>query len=516
MIKVFLLGGAAVAALGTAALFGPGQVAPVLQQAAPAAAVAQSAPVITYTPSGDAVFDAWRDAFTQRAIAAGRNPDVVRRLLQDVTPDPRIVSLDQNQAEFVRPVWDYIDRAVSDTRITGGQQRLAENRAVFDAVEARFGVDAAVIAGIWAVETNFGAAPLPHSAPRAIATLAAEGRRRDTFERYMTALIQMVERGYAGENEMRSSWAGALGQPQFMPDVYLELAVDWDGDGRRDIWNNLGDVFASIANYLSTRGRWQRGAPVFDEVDLPSGFDYAQADGVARPIQTWTELGVRRIGGGGLPAAVAQAQLFLPAGARGPALLLYPNFAAIRSYNPSDRYALAVALLARGFRGEQGLVTRWPRDIGALDRQQTVALQMGLTALGYAPGTADGMFGSNTRRAVRAYQQAKGLPADGYPTPALLARITSEIDVAERSRTAASSPALDEDGVRALQRAFNRAGISVGRVDGQAGEATIRAVRTLERRLGVPQTGNPTEFILTEAQKLDPPPRPQPRRKRRR
>jgi membrane-bound lytic murein transglycosylase B len=494
-------------------------------QSTEAAAQAPPAPIapLTFASSGDPAFDAWRADFAQRALAAGRQRAVVFSLLGGLTPDPRIITLDQNQAEFVRPVWDYIDRAVSARRIEDGRERIAALRAVFEAVQARFGVDYSVIAGIWAIETNFGAAALPHSAPRAIATLAAEGRRRETFERYMLSLIEMVEKGFAGPQEMASSWAGAMGQPQFMPDVYLQLAVDFDGDGRRDIWSNPGDIFASVANYLSAKG-WVRDQPVFDEVRLPAGFDYALADGVQRPIEAWRQLGVQTVTGAALPIAVGIAQLYLPAGHQGPALLLYPNFGAIRAYNPSDRYALAVALLARGFKGEAGLRAPWPREIGALDRAQTLQLQEGLTALGYPTGGVDGMFGANTRRAVRAYQQAKALPADGYPTPALLARVTAE----SRGETAqglavdthGASTLLMPDGLRQLQRAFNRAGYAAGAADGRIGPATRTAVRRLERRLGLPETGRPTDFILAEALKLPqappPPRRAPPKRKKRR
>lgn len=507
MVKILVL---SCAALG---LLGVGAWGVVATSGAPTTLAAGQAGVASATPnmarlsfesSGDADFDVWRDAFAMRALAAGRSADIVRRMLDGLTPEPRAVAADRNQAEFVRPVWDYIDRAVSARRIGEGQDRIAGNRSLLSAVEARFGVDHAIIAGIWAIETNYGAAALPHDAARAIATLAAEGRRREQFERYFLALIEMVERGYARPGELRSSWAGALGQPQFMPDVFLELAVDFDGDGRRDIWTNEGDVFASIANYLKSKG-WRSGAPVFDEVRLPPSFDYALADGTSKPIDAWSALGVRTIAGEALPAGAEAAQLFLPAGHRGPALLLYPNFAVIRTYNPSDRYALAVALLAKGYKSEGGLRTPWPRDIGALDRSQTIALQQGLTALGFSPGSADGMFGSNTRRAVREYQKSKGVPADGYPTPALLTRISSELGAVERANVAAASPALSADGVKALQRAFNRAGIRVGAVDGEAGPATVAAIRRLERRLGLPQTGNPTEFILAEVEKLPPP-----------
>ncbi len=310
------------------------------------------APPPVFESSGIAGFDAWRDDFVRRAISAGRDPAVLRRLLSGLAPDPRIVELDQRQPEFVAPVWDYVTNRVSETRIAGGRALKAELGATLAAIEARNGVDADIVLGIWGLESNYGAAELNYEAAAALATLAYEGRRRAQFETYLLALCQMVERGLAEPAQLRSSWAGALGQPQFMPDVYLSTAVDWDQDGHRDIWGNRGDVAASIAHYLHDRG-WQAGAPVFDEVRLPEGFDYALADGSTRSVADWDGRGIKRYDGAAwrLEERNLQSQLFLPAGAQGPALLLHPNFAVIRRYNASDRYALVVALLARAYRG---------------------------------------------------------------------------------------------------------------------------------------------------------------------
>jgi membrane-bound lytic murein transglycosylase B len=480
---------AAVAIAAPAMLFGAADLA--------RGQVAQIAP---FESSGDVAFDAWRADFYERAVAAGRDPLVARRLLSGLRPEPRVVSNDRNQAEFVRPVWDYITRAVSAQRVSEGQRLRQEHAAAFEAVRVRFGVDPDIIAGIWAIETNFGVAALPHDARVAIATLAAEGRRRAQFETYFLALIEMVERGYAGEAELRSSWAGALGQPQFMPDIYLRDAVDFDGDGKRDIWTNRGDVFASIANYLAKRG-WSAGEPVFDEVRLPSGFDYALADGSRRTVDEWSRLGIRRIDGSGWggPTLALQAQLFLPAGAQGPALLLMPNFAVIRSYNPSDRYALAVALLARGFAGREGLVQRWPTEIGALQRDETLELQERLNAVGFNAGVPDGMFGSRTRAGLRSWQQSRGLPADGYPTPAILQTLRNEALAQGRASARAGSPALDRAGILDLQRALVGLGHLSAKPNGKAGPATRKAVKAFEASLGLSATGKATRWALEEA-----------------
>jgi lytic murein transglycosylase len=458
-----------------------------------------------FTPSGDAGFDSWRSDFAARAVASGRDAATVRRLLEGLTPEERVVTNDQNQPEFVRPVWDYVTRAVSADRVNRGRALRAEEAALFSAVEARFGVDADVIAGIWAIETNFGTAPLPHDAPRAIATLAYEGRRRAQFEGYLMALIDMVQRGYAGPEELKSSWAGALGQPQFMPDVYLRDAFDWDNDGHRDIWTNRGDVFASIANYLNSRG-WSAGDPVFDEVTLPPGFDYGLADGQMRSIAEWEGFGVTRVGGAWSAASKGlRAQIFLPAGADGPALALFQNFVVIRSYNPSDRYAMAVALLARGFEGREGLRKPWPVQQGWLQKPQMMELQTALTQKGYTVGRIDGVFGANTRAALRAYQRAEGLPADGWATLEVLNRLTGRADAPAAPAVDprhASSPALNAKGVRDLQGQLNRLGYKIGKPNGKVGPKTRAAIERLERRLGLPETGRASRFILAQAKAL--------------
>lgn len=462
-----------------------------------------SAVVLEFASSGDASFDAWRASFAQRAVAAGRNPAVVQRMLGGLRPDPRIVSQDQNQAEFVRPVWEYITRAVTPQKIAEGAAKRQQYAQLFNDVERRFGVDADIIAAVWGVETNFGTFPLPYDAPQALATLAADGRRRGQFETYLLALMEMAERGFAGPEQMKSSWAGALGQPQFMPDVYLTTAVDWDGDGKKDIWSNQGDVFASIANYLASRG-WKRGEPVYDEVLLPQDFDYALADGTSRPISQWVSLGVRSASGFdySAPIQAMSVQLYLPAGAKGPALILFPNFSVIRTYNPSDRYAMIVSLLARGFEGGSGLVKPWPTEIGSLQREDLLELQAALNKLGYGAGTPDGMFGNNTRAAVRRFQQAERLPADGYPTPALFTRIKGKVTGIDRSAAQSSASGLrTEASIRELQRALIRLGRLRGTADGEIGPATRRGIESFERSLNLDPTGRATTFILDEAKK---------------
>jgi membrane-bound lytic murein transglycosylase B len=466
----------------------------------PTTGAAQPAPQPpTFTSSGNGDFDAWRDDFARRAVARGRDPAVLARLLSGIRPDDRVIDLDRRQPEFVAPVWDYVNNRVTERRINDGRALKAAIGPTLDAVEQRYGVPTGIILGIWGLESNYGGAELPYNPAEALATLAYEGRRRAQFEGYLLALAEMVERQLANQDELRSSWAGALGQPQFMPDVYLTTAVDWDGDGHRDIWNNRGDVAASIGNYLADRG-WQRGQPVFDEVRLPDGFNYALADGTARPVADWVERGVRRIDGAEWRDSerMLQSQLFLPAGAGGPALLLHPNFAVIRRYNNSDRYALVVALLARAFDGRSySLVRDWPTQIGSLNREQTLELQTLLNGLGYDAGAPDGLFGSRTRVAVRGFQADQGLAADGFPTASLLDRVRTRAGIApEPVRTPRG---LQRAGIRELQRLLNRLGYGAGTADGRIGERTRAAIRAFERARGMEVRGRATDVVLEAA-----------------
>ncbi len=466
----------------------------------PSAVRAQAPPAPpSFESSGNGAFDAWRDDFARRASIAGRDPAVLGRRLSGLIPDERIVELDQRQPEFVAPVWDYVTNRVTATRIEGGRALKAEIGGTLAAIEARYGVDADIVLGIWGLESNYGAAPLNYEAAAALATLAFEGRRRAQFETYLMALTEMVERGLVDQTQLRSSWAGALGQPQFMPDVYLSTAVDWDQDSRRDIWTNRGDVAASIANYLQDRG-WHAGEPVFDEVSLPDGFDYALAGNTALSVADWDLRGVRRIDGAvwRIEERALQSQLFLPAGAQGPALLLHPNFAVIRRYNASDRYGLVVALLARAFAGQSATLARpWPTQIGSLNREQTLELQTLLNNLGYEAGPADGLFGAGTRRAVRAFQAAQSSPADGFPTLALLDQVRLRAGVTPAPPT--RPRALERGGVRELQRLLNRLGYRAGRADGRIGSRTRAAIRAFERARGLEVRGRATDVVLDAA-----------------
>jgi membrane-bound lytic murein transglycosylase B len=380
---------------------------------APAAPVA--APVVMPAIS----FSAWRDGFRREALANGIDAATFDRAFAGITPDPSVITADRSQPEFTRPVWEYLEGAISPYRVRKGQALLAEHAATLDGIEQRFGVDRETLVAIWGMESSFGQFMGDKSVIRSLATLAYEGRRPAFAQAQLLAALDILQHGDIQPASMLGSWAGAMGQTQFIPTTYNSHAVDFDGDGRRDIWNSSADALASAAHYLQASG-WRKGRPAALQVQLPQGFDYAMADAdIRKPLEQWQAMGVQT----GLQAAGLageSAYLLLPAGHRGPAFLVLDNFRAILKYNNSSSYALAVSLLGERFDGRGELVGSWPRDERPLSRSERVELQESLAAAGYSPGAADGIIGANTRKAIRGFQQRLGWPADGFPTQKLL------------------------------------------------------------------------------------------------
>jgi membrane-bound lytic murein transglycosylase B len=392
--------------------------------AAPAATPAPPAPV-SIPSSGDMSFDQWRAQFAPKAVVAGVPLEVVQRELAGLTPDAQVVSLDRRQPEFSRPIGDYIKGTVSDARIAQGRD-FRTSLAFLPDVEARFGVPREILLSVWAMESGFGKIQGTSDVVRSLATLAADGRRRDFAEGELIAALKIIASGEATRMQMKGSWAGAMGQTQFIPSNFFPTAIDEDGDGKRDIWGSNADSLASAANLLA-KGGWRRGEGWAREVILPPNFDYSLAEGPREPWAAWQARGLKRADG--LPwtaaDAVAPSQLLLPAGAAGPAFLALPNHFAIRKYNNSVAYALAVGLMADRFGGEGPLVTPWPveQPLSLADR---IAAQGALARLGFNPGPADGVVGAGTRTALRAWQKARGLPADGYLSLDLVKRLSLE------------------------------------------------------------------------------------------
>ena len=359
-------------------------------------------------------FDAWRRSFIDKASARWPR-DRLGEVLAVLTPDDRVVAADQRQPELSRPIGDYIAGAVSPARVEQGRARRAALASTLDRIAARTGVPAEILVAIWAVESAFGQIQGDYDVIRSLATLAYEGRRRDWAEDQLMAALRILFTGEAPRDRLKGSWAGAMGQTQFMPDTYLSFAVDEDGDGRRDIWGSAPDALGSAGNYLQKRGAWRRGQGWAREVTVPAGFDYAVAEGPGKPFAQWAAEGVRTADGLEWRAAEAgeAAAFIVPGGWNGPAFLVLPNHMAIRAYNNSTSYALAVGLLADRIAGAPPLTKAWPADqpTTLADR---IAAQEALTRLGFDTGGADGVIGVRTRAAARAWQKSRGMPADGY------------------------------------------------------------------------------------------------------
>ena len=373
--------------------------------------------------SGDAGFDAWRAQFAAKADGTGRNDAVIRAVLDGLVPVEQTVQAQSfdNQAEFVKPIWDYAKTAVSPTRITNGQAKMAANVAIFDALEESYAPPREILASIWGMESSYGGFIGTDDAPRVLASQAAMGRRKDFNEGELLAIMQLIENGSATRDQFRkASYAGAVGQTQFMPSTLLQHGRDFDRDGHKDLWTNAGDALASAANYLTNSG-WKKGQPWAVETRIPEVFDYSLGDGRKLTVAAWKAMEL-------LPATAAefansdalQAELFLPAGSYGPAFLLCDNFGAIKKYNNADSYALAVGLLADRLAGRPDLSRPWPTDIVMLTQQQAKDLQEALNKLGHTAGAVDGIIGRGTRGALQKFQKDKGLVADGFPTVAML------------------------------------------------------------------------------------------------
>ena len=373
----------------------------------------------------DAASDRWVEGFWQQAQAAGVSAETYWAALGDFEPDPSIIPRASNQPEFVRPIWDYMDSMVSESRIANGLAQIPNWGRLLAQLEAHYGVNRYVILAIWGMESAYGAIldnnDIVKPTIRSLATLAYMGGSRQQYgERQLVAALKILQRGDITAALMIGSWAGAMGHTQFIPTTYEAYAVDWDGDGRRDIWTSPVDALASTAAYLSTMG-WEEGKTWGYEVTLPAGFDYRLADsGDERSLAAWQGLGVTRSAGAAFPRPGDQATLWVPAGSGGPAFLLLKNFRVIKRYNNANSYALAVGHLADRLQGFGLFRQEWPRDEMPLAESDRYELQQLLARLGLYPGPIDAVVGNGTRAAIRNYQQAVGMIADGYASDRLL------------------------------------------------------------------------------------------------
>jgi membrane-bound lytic murein transglycosylase B len=365
-------------------------------------------------------FSSWLENFRQEARTKGISEATLHAALDDLQPIPRVIELDRKQPEFTQTFWRYLDARVTEDRVERGRMLRELHTELLDSIAREYGVQPRFLVAFWGLETNFGDYLGSFPVIGSLATLAHDPRRSDFFRTELLAALSIIDAGHIPVSEMVGSWAGAMGQPQFMPSTFVRFAVDGDGDGRRDIWHSLPDVFASAANFLSKSG-WQGERNWGREVKLPPDFALELAGlEVEKSLVAWQVLGVRKINGDDLPRVNIKASVVLPAGHAGPAFLVYNNFRTTLQWNRSDLYAIAVGHLADRIAGKEALATARPVSEQRLSRNQVEKIQELLTAQGFDPGPIDGVVGSQTRQAIKEFQRVAKLPADGHPTPELL------------------------------------------------------------------------------------------------
>ncbi len=369
----------------------------------------------TATPAlaDEAAFAACLSGLRAEAAAKGVSRTTFDAHAAGLAPDMAVLGFLDAQPEFITPIWDYMAGLVDEERVADGRAMLAEWRAVLARVEAEYAVDAATVVAVWGVESNygrnFGSRPLLTS----LSTLSCFGRRQAFFRGEFFTTLKIIQDGHVAPERLTGSWAGAFGHTQFMPSTFMRLAVDFDGDGRRDLVDSVPDALASTANFLKRAG-WRSDQPWGFEVSLPRGFDTAGAGRRNKqPMSDWAARGVRRVDGSPLPAGATPVGLLLPAGQPGPAFLVTRNFDALYSYNAAESYGLAIAHLSDRLRGAGSFVTAWPTDDPGLSRAERRELQQLLIERGHDIGAADGMIGARTREALKLEQLRLGLTADG-------------------------------------------------------------------------------------------------------
>ena len=371
------------------------------------------------TPEG------WVKGFWATAKSAGISWHTYSGALGGFAPDPDVLQRADSQAEFTMKIWNYLDQMVSDARLSEGKTAVATYATLLSRIERNYGVDRYVVAAIWGIESHYGQVlsnpKLVKNTIRSLATLAWSGGRLAKYGRkQLVAALKIVQRGDIGATAISGSWAGAMGQTQFIPTTFEAFAVDYDGDGHRNIWTSVPDALASTANYLQKSG-WEAGKTWGYEIKLPAGFDSKRSG--ERSLAAWAKLGVSRISGGAFPRPGDKASLWLPNGTDGPGFLLLRNFGVIKRYNASNFYALAVGHLADRLRGDGPFVAEWPAHEKAFSLDEGKRLQLLLTMRGFYAGDIDGNIGSGSRVAIRDYQRSLGLTPDGVESRDLLRRL---------------------------------------------------------------------------------------------
>jgi membrane-bound lytic murein transglycosylase B len=383
----------------------------------------QTQPAAGTVGAAEPGFQSWLAEFKTEALAAGVSAATFDRAFAGVEPDPDILAKDEVQPEYTKPIWSYLDTAVSPEHVATGRQLLTDNKTALRQATKPYGVEPQIVIAIWGLESAYGASTGGYNVIEALATMAYGSSRPAVFRKNLIDALLILEAGDITPEDMQGSWAGAMGQTQFMPAAFRQYAVDGDGDGKRDIWRSLPDVFASTAGYLAAHG-WKPGQPWGAEVRLPAKFEWELAEiDVTKSVSEWNKLGVRRANGKPLPKVNSPASIIAPAGHRGPAFIVLDNFRTILDYNNSISYALAVAHLADLITGKPEFVAQWPREEPPLSRTDKQDLQNLLAERGLDPGDNDGVIGPKTRVAIRLFQREIGEVPDGFATLALLTRL---------------------------------------------------------------------------------------------
>jgi len=370
------------------------------------------------------LFNTWKRDFMARALAKGYDSSLLRTTIGQAKINPKAIAKNKSQPEFTRAIWVYIDGVMSESRLNGGRNKLAKHEQLFSELEIRYGVDRHILTSIWGLESAYGKIMGDDNMIDSLATLAVLGGRKKFGEQQLFGMLDILSRGEVRQDQLIGSWAGAMGMTQFIPTTFRDYAVDYDNNGNKNLWTDPGDALASTAYYLQRFG-WRAAEPVTTEVILPKGFNYNLSNGSKRTISGWAGMGVRSVSGQNWSndALFLEAKLLLPAGANGPVFLTFKNFDVIKKYNNSTSYALGINVLADRLKGKQTIIRDWPRTDKPLSLTDKKNLQTALSRQGYGTGGIDGMIGPNSRRAIRAWQHANGVPADGYVNQAMLKRI---------------------------------------------------------------------------------------------
>jgi membrane-bound lytic murein transglycosylase B len=380
-------------------------------------------PAFTPAHAQGADFQSCLENIRSEALRQGVPASVADTALRGLTPDQKVIDLDARQPEFSLTYGKYLGNSITPDRIAKGQQKLTQYASLLGQLQAEYGIPPQYLVSFWGMETNYGTFMGDFSALRSVATLACMTKRTAFFTNEAVQGLKILANNHMTTQQMKGSWAGAMGNMQFMPSTFTKYAIDRDGNGKIDIWNSMPDAFASAANFLKGIG-FKPGLAAAEEVVLPQNFPLDQADTtVEKPVRAWAQMGVKRAAGGALPASDENASIVLPAGWRGPAFILYPNFKAVMNWNRSTLYALAVSILAQQIAGGPGVMQTPPDDDQPLSHDTVVDMQNRLAKLGFYTDEADGLLGPKTRSAVRLFQKQAGLPADGHPTNAVIAKL---------------------------------------------------------------------------------------------